>query len=216
MSGLNIEAAIWAASMKPRGNAKVVAAISGMLSVKEWLDSLEAFNTRERLGSMIGQCASESGGFQFTQERLWYSARRLTQVWPHRYPTLEVAEPYSKNPEKLANHTYANRNGNGDEASGDGWRFRGRGWIQLTGRRNYKLRGRVLGIELENNPDLALQPGIRWQIAASFMNGTARDGYSAFEWADQKNVRMVTRIINGGAHGLDDRKIRTARAIAAL
>lgn len=216
MSGINIEGAIIAASMKPGYNAKVQAAATGMFSVKEWLDEMGAFDTMERLAALIGQCAHESSGFQRVQENLNYSAKRLTQVWPHRYPTLEVAARYARNPERLANHTYANRIGNGDVASGDGWRFRGRGWIQLTGRANYRSRGLALGLDLEDNPELALQPGIRWKIAASFCDTHGRKGKSVFEWADEGRTDQVTRIINGGHHGLRERVNRTAVALATL
>jgi len=216
MSGLDIEGAIWAGSMKPRGNVKVQAAVNGMLSVKEWLCEMGAFDTMERLAHMIGQCAHESSGFQRMQENLYYSAKRLTQVWSHRYPTLEVAARYAKNPERLANHTYAGRIGNGNEASGDGWRYRGRGWQQLTGRANYRSRGLALGIDLEGNPDLAVGPGTRWKIAASFNSTQRRDGRTVFEWADRGDIYMVTRTINGGTHGLKDRTKRTALALAAL
>ena len=216
MSGLDIEGAIWAASGKPRSNVKVQAAVNGMLSVKEWLDQSGCFKTMERLAAMIGQCAHESMGFQRMQESLWYSAKRLTEVWPSRYPTLEVAARYAKNPERLANHTYANRIGNGNVASGDGYRFRGRGWQQLTGRANYRARGLALGIPLEDKPELALRPGYRWVIAASFNGTHKRSGKTVFQWADEGNTRMVTRIINGGYHGLADRGKRTALALAAL
>jgi putative chitinase len=216
MAGINIEGAIIAAAGRGDFDLKVLAAVKGMLSVKEQLDEMGTFDTMERLGSTIGQCAHESMGFQRTTESLWYSAKRLTQVWHSRYPTLERAAPYAKNPEKLANHTYANRNGNGNEASGDGWRFRGRGWQQLTGRANYRSRGLALGIDLEGNPDLALQPGIRWLIAASFNGSQRRGGKTVWEWADLGNLRMVTRTINGGTHGLEDRGIRTDRALNAL
>ncbi len=214
--GINIEGAIWAASMKPRSNVRVQAAVRGMLSVKGWMDETGSFRTMERIAAMVGQCAHESMGFQYMQERLWYSARRLTEVWPNRYPTMEVATRYAKNPRKLANHTYANRIGNGDEASGDGWLYRGRGWQMLTGRANYRARGLAMGIDFERRPDLALRPGYRWVIAASFNGTQRRGGKTVFQWADEGNTKMVTRIINGGYHGYKDRVKRTALALAAL
>ena len=94
--------------------------------------------------------------------------------------------------------------------------LRGRGWQQLTGRANYRARGLALGIDLENNPELALQPGIRWKIAASFNATHGRKGKTVFQWADEGRTDMVTRIINGGHHGLKDRAMRTALALAAL
>lgn len=212
MNGLNIEAAILAAA--GRDNVKVQAAIGGMLSVKEWLDENGAFDTPNRLAHMIGQCAHESMGFQFMQERLSYSAKRLMQVWPRRYPTLAIANQFARNPEKLANHTYGGRMGN--TRPGDGYRYRGRGWLQLTGRKNYRARGRALGIDLEGKPKLAIKPGIRWLIAASYLAARQRGGKTAVQWADEGEIRNVTLIVNGGLHGLADREARTSRASNAL
>jgi putative chitinase len=90
------------------------------------------------VAAFLGQCAAESAGFQSLEEDLNYSAARLCEVWPHRFPTTEAAAACALQPEALANHVYANRMGNGDEASGDGWRFRGRGLLQITGRTTYQ------------------------------------------------------------------------------
>ena len=96
------------------------------------------------LAALIGQCAHESMGFTVTEERLSYSAARLMQVWPARYPTEEIARRYARQPRKLANHTYGGRNGNTEPD--DGWRYRGRGYLQLTGRANYRLAGLAVGL----------------------------------------------------------------------
>ena len=100
--------------------------------------------------------------------------------------------------------------------SGDGFRFRGRGYLQLTGRSNYRTFGRRVGIDLEADPDQAAEPDTAWLIAASYLANRKRGGKTAFQWADDNNVEAVTRIVNGGINGLADRRHRTARARAAL
>ena len=102
--------------------------------------------TPSRMAAFLAQLAHESGQLTRLTENLNYSAKRLTQVWPNRFQTLEKAAPYEKKPEKLANYIYAKRLGNGDEASGDGWSYRGRGPIQLTGRGNYRAAGQGLSL----------------------------------------------------------------------
>lgn len=216
MAGIDLEGAILAASRQRATNAKVKIAIEGALAVKGWMDERGAFDTMPRLAALCGQTASESGGYQSSIERLSYSAERLMQVWPSRYKTLEMAEQYARQPAKLANHTYAGRNGNGPPESGDGWRYRGRGWIMLTGRRNYRSMGKALGRDLINEPDLARDSAIAWQIAVQFFSSRTRNGRTVMEWADIGDTKMVTRIINGGQHGLKDRIARTQLAAKAL
>ena len=106
--------------------------------------------------------------------------------------------------------------GNGDPTTGDGWRYRGRGYLQLTGRANYRRAGKALGIDLEVAPERATDPGIAWQIAASYLATRSRSGKTALVWADADNVKMVTRIVNGGLNGLADRIARTGRALDTL
>ena len=134
------------------------------IKAEEWIDAInETFerfdiSTPERQACFLGQCAHESGGFATLKENLNYSAEGLTKVWPKRFPSLEAAQPYHRNPEKIANKVYADRMGNGDEASGEGFKYRGRGLIQLTGKDNYTRCGAALGLDLVNNPDLLLEP----------------------------------------------------------
>ncbi len=216
MSGIKLEDAIHKASLQPGGNTQVKLAMDGALSVKGWLDEHGAFDNPSRLAALCGQTAHESGGYQSSIERLSYSAEKLMAVWPSRYKTLALAQEYARQPEKLANHTYAKRNGNGPPESGDGWRYRGRGWLMLTGRSNYRAVGKALGIDLVKEPDLARDSSIAWQIAVHFFNSRKRAGKTVMEWADLGDTRMVTRIINGGYHGLADRETRTQRAFAVL
>jgi len=136
-------------------------------------DTMRRFevNTPKRVSAFLGQIAVESQELNKLEENLSYAPGRLTAVWPTRFPDAEKARPYSRNPEKLANAVYANRLGNGDEASRDGYRFRGRGLIQVTGRANYAKVGEALEIDLINMPDTLLDPkfaalsaGVFWSL----------------------------------------------------
>ncbi len=213
MSGIDIEGALLAASGRKTTNAKIDGAIEGFLAVHEWMDERGVL-TPLRLAHLFGQCAHESMGFTHTIESLSYSAKRLMAVWPSRFPTLAIADQYARQPRKLANFTYGGRMGNREP--NDGWRYRGRGWLQLTGRSNYRRAGWVVGVDLEAQPDLARKPGPAWQIAAHYLATRKRRGKTALEWADEDSARQVTRIINGGLNGLDDRIKRTRRALEQL
>lgn len=182
---------------------------------EEWIDAInttfETFGieTPEQQASFLGQCGHESAGFTALVENLNYKAESLCKVWPKRFPSLDMAQPYHRNPEAIANHVYANRMGNGDEDSGDGWNFRGRGLIQLTGRDNYRACGEALGADLESDPDLVSTPmyaalSAGWFWHKNHLNNIAED------------IVAVTKKINGGTHGLDDRVARTARALEAF
>ena len=110
-------------------------------------------NTPLRLAHFLAQCGHESGGFRVTQENLNYSAKGLAGIFKKYFPTEAAATPYARQPQKIANKVYANRMSNGSEASGDGYKFRGRGYIQLTGRDNYTQFGKAIGEDIANNPD---------------------------------------------------------------
>jgi putative chitinase len=157
-------------------------------------------NTRAREAAFIAQIAHESGGLTRFVENLNYSAQRLCQVFPKRFPSLAAAKPFDRNPEKIANSIYANRLGNGDPASGDGFRYRGRGVIQLTGRSNYREFGKTLGIDLEGDPDTAASPAVAFRTAAAFWKSRGCN-----ELADKGDFKGVTLKINGGTIGLDER-----------
>jgi len=181
----------------------------------KWLEPLnEAFqkydiNTPKRQAAFIGQCAHESGNFTKLEENLNYSPERLTKVWPSRFPDLATAAKYGYNPQALANKVYAGRLGNNQE--GDGWKYHGRGLIQLTGRENYERCGSSLGVDLIGNPDWLLDPKYAALSAGWFWN---RKGLN--ELADQQEHGMITKRINGGTLGLDDRLQKTTKALAAL
>lgn len=215
MSDIDLEGAVLAASKYGKDSQKVKIAIDGILSVHEWLDNLGTFKTMPRLAAIIGQCAHESMGFKVTEEGLFYTTpERLMKIWPGRFPTLDFAGDYVRSSRKLANYVYGTRNGN--HRSNDGWKYRGRGYLQLTGRANYKHFGKLVDLELEKWPELAKPAPGAWKIAAAYCANRSRGGKTVFEWADEGNVEMVTKIINGGHHGLEDRRERTALALAVL
>ena len=192
-------------------------AIDGLTSVQAAVERLGALDNALRAAHMIGQCAHESAQFTRRVESLFYtSGARIFAVFGRHFDSIAHAEQFTRNQQKLANHVYADRLGNGDTASGDGFRYRGRGYLQLTGRSNYRSFGARIGIGLEADPERAEEPATAWLIAASYLSSRSKDGKTALEWADADNVEMVTRIVNGGINGLHDRRQRTARALTAL
>jgi len=162
-------------------------------------------DTLERASHWLGQLHVESGGFARFVENLNYSAPRLTQVWPGRFPTIEAAEPFARNPAALAAKVYDGRLGNLSDA--DAARFIGRGLIQITGRANYELYGQVLGLDLLGNPGIAAQPAAAALIAGAFWNQRNLNPL-----ADRDDVAGITRKINGGLTGLIDRRMQVERA----
>jgi putative chitinase len=181
----------------------------------KWFDPLnETFakydiNTPQRQACFIGQCSVESGNFTKLQENLNYSAQRLTQVWPSRFPTIESAEPYAHNPEKLAGKVYNGRLGNSSEE--EAAKYLGRGLIQLTGKENYGNCGSGLGVDLLSNPDLLTDPKYASLSAGWFWN---KKGLNSL--ADASDIETMTKRINGGLIGLDDRKAKIAKALSVL
>jgi len=181
----------------------------------KWLEPLTTtftkydINTPKRQAAFIGQCAHESNNFKTLEENLKYSPERLTKVWPSRFPDLATATKYGYNPQALANKVYAGRLGNNQE--GDGWRYHGRGLIQLTGRENYGRCGSGLGVDLIGNPDWLLDPQYAALSAGWFWN---KHGLN--ELADNQEHGMITKRINGGTLGLDDRILKTTKALEAL
>ncbi|HUS53533.1 MAG TPA: peptidoglycan-binding protein [Thermohalobaculum sp.] len=193
-------------------------AVSGLLALREAGEVPSAFANPFRVAHLVGQCAHESGGFTRRVESLYYSSgARIFAVFGRKYfGSFGHAGQFARNQQKLANRVYANRMGNGDTRSGDGFRFRGRGYLQLTGRDNYRIFGKRIGIDIEAEPERAADPETAWRIAACYLANRSRSGRTAFEWADQNNVEMVTRIVNGGTIGIADRRHLTAKALSAL
>ena len=159
-------------------------------------------NTALRLAHFLAQCGHESVNFKLTQENLNYSGKGLLGTFP-KYFDVETALAYERKPEKIANVVYANRMGNGDKASGDGYKFRGRGFIQLTGHDNYAAFGKAIGEDILANPDLVATKyalaSAAWFWNKNKINAIADGG------ATSEVVAKVTRKVNGGVIGLDDR-----------
>ncbi len=157
-------------------------------------------NTPSRCAMFLAQTAHESGNFAATEENLNYSAKGLQGIFKKYFPTLESAQPYERKPERIANRVYGSRMGNGPEASGDGYRYRGRGVIQLTGKDNYSACGKALGMDLLSEPDQ-----VKDNPVAVLSAGWFWDTRKLNTWADRDDVTTVTKKINGGTIGLADR-----------
>lgn len=172
----------------------------------EWVNPLnETFDrfkidTLEEQACFIGQFSYESNHFKSLEENLNYRPETLMQLWPKRFPTMEEAMKYAHKPELIANHIYSNRMGNRDEASGDGWRFRGSAICQLTGHDNFWHAGQALGVDLVKNPDIARTP----QYAA-LIGGWFWSTHGCNQLAQQKNYNALTERINGGLFGAEQR-----------
>lgn len=164
-----------------------------------------------RQAAFIGQAAHESGNFKMLVENLNYRAETLMKVWPKRFPTLEFAKQYERDPKKIANSVYANRMGNRDEASGDGFRFRGRGLFQTTGHAGYYHAGQALGEDFVMQPDLVATPQYA-ALTAGFFWST----HKLNQYADSRDYKMMTKKINGGFIGLADREKHINHALAVL
>jgi putative chitinase len=183
----------------------------------KWLEPLketfEKYNidTAKRQAAFIGQCMHESGGFKLLEENLNYSAKALMNTWPSRFPTEEMANQYARNPEKIANKVYGGRMGNGTEETGEGWKYRGRGIKQLTGKENYDRCGSGLGVDLVSDPDKLLDPKYAALSAGWFWNK-----HNLNDLADKSDVETMTKRINGGLLGLDARKVAIAKAESIL
>jgi len=156
----------------------------------------------------FGQCAHESGNFKVFSENLNYSADGLTKIFKKYFPSLAAAQGYARKPEKIANKVYANRMGNGPEASGDGWKFRGRGPIQLTGKDNYTAFAQsIKRPDILTNPDIVATE-LAFESALWFFN---KNGLFAIadKGVTDAVIGQITRRVNGGTHGLDDRIKKT-------
>ena len=169
----------------------------------EYLNDVMEFyeiNNKQRIAMFLAQVGHESGGLRTIKENLNYSADRLKVIFPKYFRGVDTA-PFAKNPEKIANRVYASRMGNGNEASGDGYRYCGRGLIQLTGKSNYQAFAQDMGWTLEDATAWLAEPeGACWSA------GWFWDSRELNQWADKGDVLTVTKKINGGTIGLEDRK----------
>ena len=168
-------------------------------------------NTPQRIAAFIAQCAHESGGFMFLKENLNYRAESLMRVWPKYFPTIDIARQYEKKPEKIANRAYANRMGNGPEESGDGWKFAGKGLIQLTGRTNYTWFAASLEISVEEASEYLQTFEGAAQSACWFWENNNLNRF-----ADVGDIKGMTKVINGGYIGLEDREKHYQHALHVM
>jgi len=169
------------------------------------------FDNPKRMAAFLAQVAHESGGFNSIKEGLSYSAISLNEVFKKYFPTVDSAKPYERNAQKIASKVYANRMGNGNEASGDGYKFCGRGLIQLTGRQNYTKFAASIGKTLDETVAYLETPE-----GATASAGWFWDVNKLSIYADTEDFVGLTRRINGGTIGLEDRKHNYELAIAAL
>ena len=168
-----------------------------------------SINTLNRQACFIGQCMHESGGFKLLEENLHYSSGALMRTWPSRFPDQDTADKFANNPEKIANKVYGGRMGNVED--GDGWKYHGRGLIQLTGKDNYANCGSGLGVDLLSNPEWVATPEYASLSAGWFWN---KKGLN--ELADVMDIETMTKRINGGTLGLDDRLNKIQRIMDIL
>ena len=174
--------------------------------VSQWYDAVSSIlpeyeiNTPQRVAAFLAQCAHESGGFIFLKENLNYKAPSLRKVFPKYFQDDATAAAYANKPEKIANRVYANRMGNGDESSGDGWRYCGRGLIQLTGKDNYTFFAASLDIPVEEAAEYLQTFEGAVQSACFFWEQNNLN-----QWADKGDILTLTKRINGGTIGLEDR-----------
>jgi putative chitinase len=181
----------------------------------KWLGPLEEtfvkydISTPQRQSCFIGQCAHESGNFKTLQENLNYSAEGLMKTWPSRFPTKEIADQYARQPPKIAGKVYNGRLGNTSEE--EAAKYLGRGLIQLTGKENYEHCGSSLDVDLVGNPDWLLDPKYAALSAGWFWN---KKGLNVL--ADSGDIDTMTKRINGGFNGKEDREAKIAKALSVL
>lgn len=186
---------------------KAIAPKTSALTLQKYVDPLNEvcehyeINTKNRIAGFLAQVAHESGGFNFVKENLNYGAKGLMTTFKKYFPTEEIATQYERKPEKIANRVYANRMANGDEASGDGFKFRGRGLIQLTGRSNYQRFANDLEVSLDDCVEYLETP--EGAVASA---GWFWDSNKLNRFCDNNDFVTLTKRINGGTIGLEDRK----------
>ena len=197
----------------PRSTPQLLSEMAGQIDAL--FDEFRISANPLRTQYFLAQVGHESGGGTVKEENMNYRAARICEVWPGRFPTIADATPFAGNPEKLANRCYSNRMGNGPPESGDGWRYRGRGLIQVTGRDGYDNVGRRAGLDLLAKPDLTFDSKHALRVACAFWKWKDLNALS-----DTGDFVKVTRRINGGTVGIADRrawldKVRRALAPAA-
>jgi putative chitinase len=183
----------------------------------KWFEPLQEtfkkyqINTPKRQACFIGQTMHESGGYKFLRENLNYSAKALMNTWPSRFPDLNTAMIYERQPEMIANRVYSGRMGNSED--GDGSKYIGRGLIQLTGKDNYRAFGNAIGEDLVANPQLVEEPRYAALSAGWFWN---KRGLNALADLNPMDITTMTIRINGGKIGINDRIAKINKALDIL
>ena len=191
--------------------------IPGNPYLDHWYHALEQalpdydINTPRRVAAFLAQTAHESGNYRAIKENLNYKAESLMRVWPRYFPDMATAQRYAHNQEAIANRAYGGRMGNGDEASGDGWRFCGRGLIQLTGRNNYQAFADSIETDINDLPEYLATFEGAVQSACWFWENNNLN-----QWADSGDILTLTKRINGGTLGLADRQKQYDHALHIL
>jgi putative chitinase len=191
--------------------------IPGNQYTHDWYNALVKFLpnydiiTTQRIAAFLAQCGHESNGFTALKENLNYRAETLMRIWPKLYPTLEIANQYAHKPEMIANRSYGNKLGNGNEASGDGFKFCGRGLIQLTGHDNYKAFATSAQLNIDELP--AYLVGFEGAVHSACWFWDSRNINVP---ADAGDVEKTTKLINGGTLGLEERTSRYNQALSVL
>jgi putative chitinase len=173
--------------------------------------ALYEINTDQRVAAFLAQCMHESNNFNVLKENLNYSTQGLMKTWPSRFPDEDTANAYAHNPEKIANKAYENRMGNGPESSGDGWKFSGKGLIQLTGRTNCEEFAKYIGMDVNVLGDYLLTPNGAVDSACYFFK---KNGLN--EIADTGDIDKISRIVNGGILGMAERHANYTDALGVL
>jgi putative chitinase len=191
--------------------------VTGIPYADHWYSALSQclpdyeINTPHRIAAFVAQCAHESGGFRAIKENLNYKAESLMRVWPRYFPDMATANRYAHNQEMIANRAYGGRMGNGPEESGDGARFCGRGLIQLTGRSNYQAFADSLQMDINDVPEYLATFEGAVQSACWFWENNNLN-----QWADKGDILTLTKKINGGTLGLEDRTKHYNHALEVL
>lgn len=181
--------------------------IDGWYTALSMFLPLYSITTSNRVSAFLAQTSHESGKYKFIEENLNYSDKGLLKTFP-KYFNEENVSTYARNPEAIANRVYANRMGNGDEASGDGWKYRGRGLIQLTGKNNYSAFAEKSGVDLDNTPAYLATYDGAVDSACWFWHKTNLNPL-----ADASDILTMTKKINGGTHGLSERQYEFDRIL---
>jgi putative chitinase len=198
-------------------NTPIWARLEGHVPLKVWLELPKvctdfSITTVNRLAHLLGQAKHESGNFKSVYENLNYSAQGLANTWPTRYAVdpkaktkvpNDLAKKLERKPEAIANNCYSNRMGNGNEASGEGWLYRGRGYLQTTGKDNYKVFGNHIKIDLVKNPDFVATEYALSSAAFFFLNKKLWS--TCDKGIDGATIELVTRSVNGALHGYKER-----------